>query len=505
MIEAAERAGPPQARRDDHRADLRQHRPRPRHRRRPQGLPLHLRHGRQAVDGEAGPAPCLWRRGRALPDERRARVAGELLLRRRAPRPRHSGRLQARPVLEPGEPDGPRADDRPGDLGPDRGPDHPLRRERRHGRHDHRRRSLPEGEEAGAGDRRRGPGGLGPVRRHRPALPHRGRRRGLLPGHVRRGGRRSVGPRLRPRRLRDGPPDHPGGGDPRRRIVRHGHGRGPRRGPPADARGGRRRRERDHRRDLPGRRPELPLQALQRRVDAGQRPAHDDGSGGPDRRGAARAPPRQGAARRGARPDHGPGRCRDRPAPALRHQPAARLRATGRRRDRGDHRLGQREGPAGPGLPRPERRRADGGRGHGPAAARPSMSGRRSTTRSPCCRAARRPSSRRRAAARRASSRSSTCWSSWPTGARVATEDDEVPVTDDVPAIPTARLELVSMPVAVHGGAAGSDDPSAAGAAIGARGPRETFATTSRTSSATASRRSSPTRRSGSGSGGRWS
>jgi cystathionine beta-synthase len=38
-----------QAGRHDHRADVRQHRPRPRDRGRAQGLPLHLRHGRQAV------------------------------------------------------------------------------------------------------------------------------------------------------------------------------------------------------------------------------------------------------------------------------------------------------------------------------------------------------------------------------------------------------------------------------------------------------------------------
>ena len=38
-----------------------------------------------------------------------ARVAGVLLLGRRAARARHPGRVQARPVLEHGEPDGPRA------------------------------------------------------------------------------------------------------------------------------------------------------------------------------------------------------------------------------------------------------------------------------------------------------------------------------------------------------------------------------------------------------------
>ena len=52
----------------------------------------------------------------------------------------------------------------------------------------------------------------------------------------------------------------------------------------------------------------------------------------------------------------------------------------------------------------------------------------------------------------------------------MATEDDEVPVTDDVPAIPTARLELASMPVAFME-ALLAGDPSAAGAAIGAAVP----------------------------------
>ena len=64
--------------------------------------------------------------------------------------PRHPGRLQARPVLEHGEPARPRAHDRPGDLGPDRRPDHALRGQRRDGRHDLRRGALPQG----AGTRR---------------------------------------------------------------------------------------------------------------------------------------------------------------------------------------------------------------------------------------------------------------------------------------------------------------------------------------------------------------
>ena len=135
--------GAAQAGRDDHRADVGQHRPRPRDRRRAQGLSLHLRHGRQAVDREAGAPPGVRRGGRPVPDERRPGVAGVVLLGRGAARPRHPRRLQARPVLEHGEPDRPRADDGPRDLGADRGPDHPFRRERRDRRDDLGGRPLP--------------------------------------------------------------------------------------------------------------------------------------------------------------------------------------------------------------------------------------------------------------------------------------------------------------------------------------------------------------------------
>ncbi len=117
---------------------------------RAQGLPLHLRHGRQAVVGEAGTAAGVRRRGRAVPDQRRPRVAGELLLGRRPARPRHPGRVQARPVLERGQPRRSRADDRARDLGPDRRPDHAPRRVRRDRRHGQRHRPLPQGPEPGA-------------------------------------------------------------------------------------------------------------------------------------------------------------------------------------------------------------------------------------------------------------------------------------------------------------------------------------------------------------------
>ncbi len=45
-------------------------------------------------------------------------------------RPRHPRGVQAGPVLERGEPRGPRADDGTGDLGADRRPDHASRRDR---------------------------------------------------------------------------------------------------------------------------------------------------------------------------------------------------------------------------------------------------------------------------------------------------------------------------------------------------------------------------------------
>ena len=134
-----------QAGRDDHRADVGQHRPRPRDRRGAQGLPLHLRHGRQAVGREAGAAARVRRRGRPVPDQRRPRVARELLLGRRAARPRHPGRLQARPVLEPGEPGGARArrpDPRSGGRPRAGSRTSSPRRDRRDG---HRDRPLPAG------------------------------------------------------------------------------------------------------------------------------------------------------------------------------------------------------------------------------------------------------------------------------------------------------------------------------------------------------------------------
>ena len=71
MIAEAERAGPAAARRHDHRGDRRQHRRRPGHGRRRQGLPLHLRPARQDERREDPPAQGLRRRGRHHADRRR--------------------------------------------------------------------------------------------------------------------------------------------------------------------------------------------------------------------------------------------------------------------------------------------------------------------------------------------------------------------------------------------------------------------------------------------------
>ena len=133
-------------------------------------------------------------------------------------------------------------------------------------------------------DRRGGPGGQRALRRHRPAVPHRGRRRGLLSRYLRRVGRGSLGPGLGPGRLRHGQADHPRGGHPRRRVVRDGCRRRAGRGSPDHGPRGRRGRGCGHGRDPARRRTLLPVQALQRRVDAGERPARHDRCRGPGRR-----------------------------------------------------------------------------------------------------------------------------------------------------------------------------------------------------------------------------
>ncbi len=97
-------------------------------------------------------------------------------------------------------------------------------------------------------------------------------------------------------------------------------------------------------RPAPRQRPKLPLEDLQRRVDARQRPARDDRGGDARRRTPGGPPPRAGHAGGRRRPDHRAGGRRDRHAPGVRHQPAPGLRGRGGRRGGRPRRLDQREG-----------------------------------------------------------------------------------------------------------------------------------------------------------------
>ena len=99
--------------------------------------------------------------------------------------------LEPRPVREPAQPGGALPQHRAGGVDADGWAGHPLRRRRRHRRHDQRHRALPQGGQRGArAGRRRRPGGLGLLGRERPAVPRRGRGGGLLAGDVRPDGRR---------------------------------------------------------------------------------------------------------------------------------------------------------------------------------------------------------------------------------------------------------------------------------------------------------------------------
>ena len=170
-----------EARRHDRRADQRQHRHRAGPGRPAARLQVHLHLPRQGRPGEDQRAEGLRRRGRRLPDRRRPVRPALVLLGVRPAGPRDARRLEARPVLQPGQPAVALRDDRAGDLGADRGPDHHVRHRHGHRRHDQRHRPLPQGGlRRQRAHRRRRPRGLGLLRRHRPALPRRGRRRGLL-------------------------------------------------------------------------------------------------------------------------------------------------------------------------------------------------------------------------------------------------------------------------------------------------------------------------------------
>ncbi len=143
--------------------------------------------------------------------------------------PVRSPALEAQPVLQPGRTGEPLRDHRPRDLGRHRRQDHALRRGRRHRRHHHRHRPLPQGSfgRQGQGHRRR-PRGLRLLRRHRSSVSGRRRRRRLLavgirPVHPGRDHRR-----LGCRFLRDDASPRPRGGTAGRRFLRYGRRRCPR-------------------------------------------------------------------------------------------------------------------------------------------------------------------------------------------------------------------------------------------------------------------------------------
>ena len=168
------------------RADVGQHRHGPGDGRAAEGLPRDRGHARQDVQGEDRPAARLRRRGRRLPDQRRARVARVLLLGlgpagRGDPRARSSPTsTSTRPTRRPTtSPRARRSGSRPG-------ADHALGRRRRHRRHDHRHRALPQGAQPGHRDHRRRPGGLDLQR----AVRRRGQGRTWSRASARTSGRR---------------------------------------------------------------------------------------------------------------------------------------------------------------------------------------------------------------------------------------------------------------------------------------------------------------------------
>ena len=122
------------------------------------------------------------------------------------------------------------------------------------------------------------------------------------------------------------------------------------------------------RRAAPRQRPELPLEGLQRRVDAGERPAGDDRRGRPGRGPAPRPAPRR-TGRRSSWPGRRSGSARRSRCSRSTASASCRCRSSRGRRGRGHRRLDHREGPARSGVSRPVGRRADGRRGDGSAAA----------------------------------------------------------------------------------------------------------------------------------------
>ena len=119
---------PAAARWCDRRAHVGQHRCGSRHRRRAARLLVHLRDVRQDEQREGVAAARVRRRGGGVPHRGAARAPRLLLLRRGSLDPRDAGRVPARPVLQPRQPDRARTFDRSGDLGADGRARHALRR-----------------------------------------------------------------------------------------------------------------------------------------------------------------------------------------------------------------------------------------------------------------------------------------------------------------------------------------------------------------------------------------
>ena len=262
MVEDGREGRPAPARRHDRRADQRQHRRRagpggPAH-----GLPVRVRLPRQGQRGQAERAAGVRRRGRGLPDRGRAGGPALVLQRLRPAGPGDPRRVEARPVLatrttrarttrRPARSSG----SRPTAGSPTSWP-----------------ASAPAARSpASAGTSRRSPaarcGSSAPTRRARstPAAPAG---RTWSRASARTSGRRPTTATICDEIIevsdkdvvRDDPPAGPRGGPAGRRLLRHGRGGGAGGGPPG--RPGRRRRGAAARR-----RPRLPVQDLQRRLD----------------------------------------------------------------------------------------------------------------------------------------------------------------------------------------------------------------------------------------------
>ena len=115
-------AGRAQAGRHHRRGHQRQHRRRPGDRGGHQGLPLHLHHARTRCRRRR--CACSRRYGAEvviIPDRGAARPSRQLRHEGQADREGDAGRDPGQPVLQPGQSGGALRDDRPGDLGADRG------------------------------------------------------------------------------------------------------------------------------------------------------------------------------------------------------------------------------------------------------------------------------------------------------------------------------------------------------------------------------------------------